>query len=126
MVLAYGILKKNDAIIRLSYGMFVICAISSFVSGLTGEGAEAYLRDLSLIEDAYLEKHTNMAGIANIGMILLGVLSLLTLFVRKLRDFKGMPYIILVISLFVAGSMFYTGKLGGEIMHKEIRGAGTL
>jgi uncharacterized membrane protein len=62
-----------------------------------------------------------MTDISNIGMIILGAVSLFTLVIKKIANLKFMPILILIFALMVSGLMFYTGKLGGEIMHKEIR-----
>jgi len=120
-VLGYGIIFKNNSIIRLSYILFALCAVTSIIASSTGEDAEHYLKGLNNVEDLYLERHVQMAAIANVGMIIIGVVSLMALFFKKIKELKFMPVIIIVLALIVAGLMSYTGKLGGEIMHKEIR-----
>ena len=120
-VLAYAIVKKDSGILRLSYILFIMCAAASIVAINTGEGAEHYLKSLNKVEGYYLERHIRMADIANIGMIIIGAVSILNLFIRKISNLIFMQIVILIISLMVAGLMTYTGKLGGEIMHREIR-----
>lgn len=127
LILIYGIVFKNESIVSLSYKLFVLIGVLSIIAAQTGESAEHYLKSLNAVEETILETHVQAADIANYAAIALGIISLLTLLVGKIRDFKiadfkAMPIIILILSLVVAGLMGRAGNLGGDIIHKEIRG----
>ena len=126
LILTYGIVFKNESIIRLSYKLFVLAAVFSFIASQTGDKAEEYLKSLNAIELNYLEVHVQAADIANYAAIGLGILSLLILLVARIRNFRAMPWMILGLSLVVTVLMVRAGNLGGEITHKEIRGDSVL
>lgn len=58
---------------------------------------------------------------ANIGMYLTGGLSLRTLFWQRAKQLKFLPVLILIVGVITFGLMVETGRLGGLIMHKELR-----
>ncbi len=121
LILLWGIIRKNEPIVNLSLMLFVACAVFSLIASQTGESAEAYLKNLKAIDEIYLERHVAAADIANYGMIVLGLLALITLIFKRIRETKFIPYLILVASIAVFVLMARAGNLGGEIMHKEIR-----
>lgn len=121
LILIYGIVFKNESIVKLSYVFFVLTAIFSVVASQTGESAEGYLKSINAVEETVLETHVAAADLANYAAIGLGVISLLALLIARIRNYKATPLIILALSLLVAGLMGRAGNLGGEIMHKEIR-----
>lgn len=121
LITVYGLAVKSADVLKLSYILLVAVGICSIIAAQTGESAEHYLKSLNAVEETYLEAHAEAADYANYAAIGLAVVSLLTLLVQRIRNFKAMPYIILVFSLVVAGMMARVGSLGGEIMHKEIR-----
>ena len=121
LILLWGMLRRSVPIVNLSLVLFVACTVFSIVASTTGESAEHYLKDLNAIDEKYLEKHEEAAGIANYGMIAVGVLALVTLIFKRIRSLSFIPYIILIASAIVFFLMARAGNLGGEIMHKEIR-----
>ncbi len=121
LILLWGIIRKNNLFVNLSLIVFVACAVFSIIASQTGESAEAYLKNLKAIDEIYLERHVAAADIANYGMIVLGLLALITLIFKRIRETKFIPYLILVASIAVFVLMARAGNLGGEIMHKEIR-----
>lgn len=121
LILIWGMLRRSVPIVNLSLVLFVASAVFSIVASQTGESAEHYLKGLNAIDETYLERHVGAADLANYGMITVGVLSLLTLIIERIRNVSAMPYIILIASIVVLILMARAGKLGGEIIHKEIR-----
>lgn len=121
LILLWGMLRRNVSVVNLSFYLFIACAVFSIAASTTGESAEHYLKGLNAVEETYLERHVGAADIANYGMITVGALSLLTLIFERIRNVRAMPYIILILSVAVFILMSRAGKLGGEIMHKEIR-----
>ncbi len=122
LVLLYGSIVRNPSIVRLGYMLFVLVAIFSVIATQTGEGAEEYLKNIKAVDDEQiLETHVQAADIANYAMIAVGVVALLSLFIKRLRTAIYMPWITLVITVVALLLMARAGNLGGEIMHKEIR-----
>lgn len=121
LILLFGMLRRSTPIVNLSLILFVASAVFSFIASTTGEIAEAYLKSLNPIDESYLERHAGATDIANYGMTAVGALALITLIFERIRNVSFMPYLILFASIAVFILMARAGKLGGEIMHKEIR-----
>ena len=123
LVLAYGILRKSEAVIKAAYWLFVLIAVFSFIASQTGEGAEHMLLQAKLADRDTIEVHVEASNIAQWCMVLVGLASLAALFVKRFQTMRVMPVVVLILSLIAAGLMARAGLLGGEIMHKEIRPA---
>lgn len=122
LVFLYGSIVRNPSIVKLGNILFVLVAVFSFIAVQTGEGAEEYLKSLKAIDsDDILETHVHAAEIANYAMIAVGLVSLLTLLIKRMRAVIYMPWITLALAAFAMVLMIRAGNLGGEIMHKEIR-----
>lgn len=122
LVLAYGILRKTDDVIKAAYWLFTLIAVFSVAATQTGEGAEHMLLNAKLADEVMIERHVEASNIAQWCMIAVGLASLAALFVKKLQTVKIMPVLVLLLALVATGLMAWAGLLGGEIMHKEIRG----
>ncbi len=123
LVLGAGLVRRNEAVIRLSFGLFVLMSIATFITNQTGEQAEHYLESIKALNEPLLHEHEEAADLANIGMYLLGGLSLLALAWHRAREWKFLPPLIFIVSLVTFGLMANVGRLGGLIMHKELRSA---
>lgn len=121
VVLGVGLFWRNESVIRLSFGLFVLMSVATFITNQTGEQAEHYLESVNALNENLLHEHEEAADWANIGMYLTGGLSLLTLFWQRAKQLKFIPTLILIIALITFGLMANTGRLGGLIMHKELR-----
>lgn len=121
--LAYGLLRKQEAVVRLSLWVFVISGLMAVVAYLSGEGAEDLIENLADVSEAYLEPHEDAGFYALISAIVLGVFAAgsLAFFRTKLPRLLGM--LVLVLALGVSGLMTWTANLGGQIRHPEIRPA---
>lgn len=124
-VLGYGLIRGNEPIIQLSFGLFVLMSIATFLTNWTGENAEHYLESIKLLNEPLLHDHEEAADLANMGMYLTGGLSLLTLLWQRVNGMRFMPLLIFIIALITFGLMANTGRLGGLIMHKELRETST-
>lgn len=126
LVFLLGVWRKNDSWARLGMGMFVVVAIVSVVTMLTGEGAEEAVEHLPGVTDGIIEEHEEAAKLASIAAYVLGGVSLLgLLWVRGRPLPRALTVTVLPIALLVAGLMGYTANLGGQVRHTEIR-AGAL
>ena len=121
IVLGYGLIRRNESIIQLGFGLFVLMSIATFITNQTGEKAEQYLKSIDALDRPRLHAHEQAADLANIGMYLTGGLSLLSLVWQRARQSRFLPILIFGIALITAGLMANVGRLGGLIMHKELR-----
>ena len=105
-VFALGVWRRNDSWTRLALGLFVVVAVASLATMLTGEGAE------------------EAAELAAWASYLLGAVSLAGLiWVRGRALPRSLTVAILPLVVLVTGLMAYTANLGGQIRHTEIRAA---
>jgi len=120
-ILGYGIISKTEVVIKMSYWLFIVLAVFAVIAKQTGERAEGFIMSAKLADETLIEPHAQAADYAQWAMIILGLIALAALFINRLKMLKVMPLIVLITALVGAGLMGWTGFLGGEIMHKEIR-----
>ena len=120
-ILGYGIISKTEVVIKMSYWLFIVLAVFAVIAKQTGEQAEGFIMSAKLADETLIEPHAQAADYAQWAMIILGLIALAALFINRLKTLKVMPLIVLITALVAAGLMGWTGFLGGEIMHKEIR-----
>ena len=122
-LLLYGILRKSEEIEKMGYIAFVLLALITVPSYLTGEPAERVIKNLSGVSETYTEQHEDAATLALIGTGILGVLALIGLFVfRAPKTLSGFSLVIVLsIALITAILMAWTANLGGQIRHTELR-----
>lgn len=127
LVLAYGLWKNSNDTITAAYFLFIISSIGAGISYLTGESAEETVENLQGVVKATIKTHEEFAFFALISLIILGVASIIGLFLT----FKNSPLtrtvaiIILFVSLISFGLVARTGYLGGQIRHTEISNGAT-
>jgi len=121
LVLGFGLFRRNESIIQLGFGLFGLMSIATVITNQTGEQAENYLESINALDKGTFHEHEEAADWANIGMYLTGGLSLLTLLWQRAKQLKFLPLLILIIALITFGLMANAGRLGGLIMHKELR-----
>lgn len=121
LVLGYGLLRRNDSIIQLSFGLFVLMSVATFVTNQTGEQAEHYLESINSLNRQRVNQHTDAADLANIGMYLTGLVALAALVWQRTKTMRLLPLLVFGLSVITFGLMVNVGRLGGLIMHKELR-----
>jgi uncharacterized membrane protein len=123
LLLAAGIIRRSDDLKKAGLTTFALAAIITLPVYLTGEPAEEIVEGLPGVSEAIVEEHEDAALIASIACGVLGALAAFGL-VRSWR--KQVPAWIatsaLALSLIVSGLMMWTGSLGGQIRHTEVRG----
>lgn len=119
--------RGDDHLARVAFAFFATAAASALPVYLTGEGAEEAVDKLPGVSEALIEQHQEIALIAALVAGALGVFSLWSLW--RYRRPAGLPPAIMRVA--IAGAlaatalMTYTGFIGGQIRHTEIRaGAG--
>ena len=125
IVLGYGLVRRQESVIQLSFGLFVLMSLATLVTNQTGESAEHYLKSIHALDRPRLHVHEEAADIANLGMYLTGLLSLLALSWQRAKQLRFLPTLIFILSLITFGLMANVGRLGGLIMHTELRDEST-
>ena len=122
VVFALGVWRRNESWTRLALGLFVVMAVASLGTMVTGEGAEEAVERLPGVTDAIIEPHEEAAELAAWASYLLGGVSLAgLLWVRGRAMPRSLTVAILPLVLLVTGLMAYAANLGGQIRHTEIR-----
>ena len=123
LVLAHALWTKSNQTKIAAYYLLIISSIGAGVSYFTGEGAEETIENLQVVSESIIEKHEDFALYALIGLIILGLSSLVGLFVtlKKHSLIRVVAIFTLVLSLVSFGLVARTGYLGGQIRHSEIR-----
>ncbi len=123
LLIGLAAMRRNDGLARLALAFFVGAAVSALPTYLTGEGAEDAVRDLPGVQATLIEQHQDIAFVAAIVLGLLGTFALLALY--RYRRPAALPAWVVTGSLIGAlagsGLMAYTGLLGGQIRHTEVR-----
>lgn len=122
-IMAYGYFTQSEATKKAALWTWVAMALVAIPVFLTGEPAEESVEGLAGISEAIIEQHEEAAALAIWVMEALGLLSLATLLFGHGK--KTMISIAFALSLVTFGTMAYTGYLGGQIRHTEIRSGAT-
>ena len=122
LVLAHGLWTKSNQTKIAAYNLLIISAIGAGIAYLTGEAAEETVENIQGVAEVTIKQHEEFALYALISLIILGVISILGLFltIRKSLLTKKVAFIAFFISLISFGLVARTGYLGGQIRHTEI------
>ncbi len=122
LVLAHGLWTNSNQTKIAAYNLLIISAIGAGIAYLTGEAAEETVENIQGVVEATIKTHEEFALFALISLIILGVASILGLFltIRKSPLTRTTAFVILFISLISFGLVARTGYLGGQIRHTEI------
>ena len=122
IVLAHGLWTKSNQTIIAAYYVLIISSLGAGIAYLTGEGAEESVEHLQGVAKANIEQHKDFAVFALIALIILGLASVLGLFIslRKMQLTRTTAFVILLISIISFGLVARTGYLGGQIRHTEL------
>jgi uncharacterized membrane protein len=121
-VLIHGIWTKNKITLIAAYNVLIISAFGAGIAYGTGEGAEETVEHIQGISKNIIEEHAESALISLVALIIVGVISLIALFVTVRSSTLTRPFalIALFLSLVAFGFIIRTGYLGGQIRHTEI------
>jgi hypothetical protein len=124
VLLIAGMVLKSDVLKKTAMIGFVIAALVAIPVFLTGEPAEESVENIAGTIKATIEEHEESAEISIWLVEFMGAVSLLTFFLAKKSNTinKGLISFLLLLSLVAAGSISYTGYLGGKIRHTELSG----
>ncbi len=123
LFLLYAMVRKSDEIKKACFGAFVITALITIPVYLTGDGAAQIVHTLPGVSEDIIRQHDSAATVTIVAVELLGVASLLALwFSRKGQTLAGWLLItVLALAVISSGLGVWTGGLGGQIRHTEIR-----
>lgn len=126
LVLGYAIWRKSDTTTYAAYYMLIVSGLGAVIAYITGESAEETVENIQGVSENVIEKHADFAMYALIGLIAVGVASLLGVYFNHSKSAFAKPVATatLLLALISFGLVARTGYLGGQIRHTEI-GSGT-
>jgi len=128
LLLAVGLGMRSRDVVRVTFGLFVVLALSGVVVYLTGEPVEEMVEDQPGVEHETLEAHEEFSLPATIALGIVGLVSLVGLIRswRAERVPRGLAIATFVLAIIASGMMGWTAHLGGLIRHEELRGTAAL
>ena len=122
-LLAVAVWRDDDTLTRTGLVFLVGAALSALPAYLTGEGAEDAVEKLPGVTEALIERHSDIALVAAIvvGALGIGALWALWRYRRPVRVPRAFLLVMIIGSFAGSGLMAWTGLLGGEIRHTEVR-----
>jgi uncharacterized membrane protein len=123
LLLLYGLMRKSDEIKKASFGSFIITALITIPVYGSGLGANAIVEGLPNVSSTIIEQHQQAALITLVAIGILGAVALFSLWSsrRSPKARKWLVFIVLMLALLVSGLGMWTGSLGGQIRHTEVR-----
>ena len=120
-ILAWGIGRRSEEVIRLSLVLLAALAAVTIVVYLTGEPAEEAVEGLSGVSESLIERHEEAALLATAAFAAIGALALAGLIrFRRGPIPRRFAAVVLGLALVPAAMVGWTANLGGEIRHTEI------
>ncbi|WP_339612082.1 hypothetical protein [uncultured Planktosalinus sp.] len=128
LVLLVGFLLRKDQVKATALGIFIFSALMAIAANYTGEGAEDLVETMPGISEQYIETHEDKAEVFLTLILVLGGVSLVTLFlaVKKIKWAVYGYILVVLLALATAFAAKEVGTSGGEIRHSEIRADGTV
>lgn len=122
LVLAYAIIIKSNDTKIAAYGVLVLSTFGAGIAYLTGEAAEEVVEEIPGVVESTIKAHENFALIALIGLIIMGLLSVIGLIaiVNKSTYAPKIAIVVLIAAITSFGLVAITGYLGGKIRHTEL------
>jgi hypothetical protein len=123
LTLLYGIWRDQNDVKRIALIIFTVLGLVAIPTYFSGERAEATIENQPDVYEYLIDRHENAALWALISILVTGVVAGAGLFVfRKRKLFPtGLIVSVFILSLATDGLMLWTGNLGGQIRHSEIR-----
>jgi uncharacterized membrane protein len=122
MLLAIALKLRNDVLTKTSFALLGVLGVLGIVTFLTGEPAEEAIEHLPGFSEALTEKHEEIALFATIALSVCGAVAAgALLWMRKQVMPRRVAGFVFALSLIAGGMMAYTGWLGGQVGHSEIR-----
>ena len=123
IVLLFGMSRQSPPTLAAAYLVFLISALVGLVAYFSGEGAEHVVENLPGVTHDGIEAHEEVALYTLIAYVVLAIFSLIA-FIRSKNHYnriRKLAVIILALSVISFIIAAYTGYLGGQIRHTELR-----
>ena len=122
IILIIGFLMKAELVKRITYGIFIVAAATTFLAMNSGEGAEEIVEELGRNHHAIHEHEEHAETFALLSYVL-GLFSVIALWLNwKKHPFKDLSmYLVALVSIAVLFLARGVGQSGGEISHEEIK-----
>jgi len=122
-ILIAGIILKNNSVKNTAYSLFIVAAVFAAFSMGTGEGAEEAVENMPTVGKQIIHEHEEMAEKLAILLYVLGVISMVGMFLNfknhaKAKLVSYAALLVAVVAVFIAKEV---GTTGGEVRHTEIR-----
>jgi uncharacterized membrane protein len=115
-----------DVFRRTAFVVLIATAIAGATADLSGDAAEEAIKGFPGVRREVIHAHEDMADKAYILADILGVLALGALVRWRRRSIPSSAALVAVLATaFVGGAFIYTGLLGGQIRHTEVRPGAT-
>jgi uncharacterized membrane protein len=123
IVLLYAFVRDSDEVMKVSLGTFVVTALITIPVYLTGDGAADIVAKLPGVSLDIIERHDSAATFTIIAIELLGAVSLWGLWqLRRSTELaRWITVAALVLGFLSTGLAMWTGTLGGQVRHTEVR-----
>ncbi len=117
-----GLALKRESFEKVGLVLFLLAALTSIPTFLTGDSAEELLEHLPNISNHLIEAHEEASVPAFILAEILGALSLVGIFLKKRNSvfYRKLLYGLLLIALVTFLLIARAANLGGKIRHPEI------
>ncbi|HIP31779.1 MAG TPA: hypothetical protein EYG86_03365 [Crocinitomicaceae bacterium] len=123
LVLMAGMILRKQQVSLTALGIFIFSAITAMIANFTGEEAEEVVEEIAGVTHKMIHVHEEYAETFLVITIILGVISIATIYLAKKKH--KLVKIGCIAALILSLAAIFTGKLtgtsGGEIMHTEIR-----
>jgi uncharacterized membrane protein len=123
IVLLYAFVRDSDEVMKVSLGTFVVTALITIPVYLTGDGAADIVAKLPGVSLDIIQRHDSAATVTIIAIELLGAVSLWGLWQsrRSTELARWITVSVLVLGFLSTGLAMWTGTLGGQVRHTEVR-----
>ncbi len=121
-ILAVGRLQRNSHFQRIALALLLVSGLATIPAYLTGGSAEHAVKGMPGVSKSLIEAHEDAAGVAFAAVEVLAGVSLLgRVLFRRSEIPKYFAVGLLVMAISTTGLFAWTGYLGGQIRHPEIR-----
>ncbi len=123
LVLIAGFILKKSEVKLTALGIFIFSALVSFAAFYSGDGAEEIVEKIPGISETLINQHEESAELFFTTILILGGISLITIFLEiKKYKFAKLGFVLVILISLAAGFLAQNvGVTGGEIRHTEIR-----
>lgn len=122
LVLTGGMAARLEIVKKTAYLIFILGALATIPTMLTGEGAEDIVKVIPGITKSLIYEHAQVAGTFAVASYLLGFMSLIIFWLKWGKDnfSKLIDWLLIVAVVAVLFFAIKTGTTGGNIRHTEI------